>query len=224
MTDAAISIHDVMPTTLGEVADILGVLEAEAAGPVQLLVVPGLPWTGEGIDQLRAWQLAGHELVGHGWQHRVDQINGLSHRLHSLFLSRNVAEHLALDEDGIADLIARCHAWFATNDLAAPDYYVPPAWAMGRISRGRLAQLPFRRYEVFSGVIDGESGRLDYSPLAGFEADTLLRAAVLKVWNGSNVILSGTLHRPLRISIHPFDLTYALSNDLKQLVRRFTAP
>ncbi|WP_206054911.1 hypothetical protein [Nitrosococcus wardiae] len=92
-------------------------------------------------------------IAGHGWSHRVERIGGLRHCLHSLLLSRKAGEHLALeDEDNdIAHLIARCHAWFQDHRLGSPDLYVPPAWAMGRLKWERLRSFPFRYYEVFGG-------------------------------------------------------------------------
>lgn len=217
---AIVSIHDVMPETMPQVGALLTLLQAHRLGPVDLLVVPGLDWSDAQIATLAQWQRAGHRLAGHGWRHRADRMTGIGHRLHGLVLSRNVAEHLALDADGIAALVTRCHGWFAAHDLPAPALYVPPAWAMGALPRHRLRTLPFRRYEVFSGLIEAETGRRRLLPVVGFEADTAGRAVALGVWNALNVGHARAWGTPLRVAIHPFDLSYRLAADLRRLLPR----
>lgn len=215
----AISIHDVMPSTLSEVATIIGMLkEAKGMAPASLLVVPGRRWAAGDIRMLRRWQDAGHELVGHGWTHRAHAIRGLRHRIHSAVLSRDAAEHLALDPGEIFNLIARCHAWFAENNLAPPRRYVPPAWALGSIPRTRLRALPFRTYEVLAGELDAGTGRMALMPLMGFEADTRMRATALRIWNRCNQACAPRIRAPLRVAIHPKDLQLRLGDDLRALI------
>ena len=164
-----VSIHDVMPETLDKVDDILQRLAGTVTltpGTVTLLVVPGRDWSADDIAVLRRWADAGHELAGHGWVHEVEHIRGIRHRLHSLFISRNVAEHLALDARGICRLVEDCHGWFVRKGLPAPTMYVPPAWAMGRIGTDDLEKLPFRYYETLSGIYDAEAGMVVNTALA----------------------------------------------------------
>jgi predicted deacetylase len=213
-----VSVHDVMPATLDAVETILTELEAAGIAPVTLLVIPGADWQTDTIDRLRALQARGYELAGHGWRHHVDRITGLAHRVHAGLISRNVAEHLAQDADGIQDLIARCHDWFLTHDLGAPRLYCPPAWAMGDIPRNRLTALPFKEYELFAGVLCASTGRLKPIPLLGYEADTPTRAPVIRVWNRLNRWLA--VHMGwVRIGIHPFDLRLRLAADLRRDLR-----
>jgi len=216
---ALVSVHDLMPETLPAVLEVLTFLERHACPPVTLLVVPGGAWSRPQLDTLRALARQGHALAGHGWRHRIARLGGPGHWLHSRLISRNVAEHLALDEDGIAQLIGRCFDWFADAGLDTPTLYVPPAWAMGRIARARLAALPFRYYEVLSGVYDADEGRFRRLPLLGYEADTGLRASVLRLSNAANRALAGD--RPIRIAIHPLDLGLHLSDDLALDLRRY---
>lgn len=217
---ALVSVHDVMPETLVRVQHILGLCAAINPGPVTLLVVPGRAWDASGIARLHAWQAQGHRLAGHGWGHRVEHYGGLGHRLHGLLISRRVAEHLALDADGIARLIRRCHAWFADQGLGSPDLYVPPAWALGSIPPRNLARLPFTRYEVLTGVREAASARLRPLPLLGYEADTPARAPLIRLWNGLNRRLAKGQGR-LRIAIHPRDPELALGSDLARDLRRY---
>ena len=209
-----VSIHDVMPSTFGEVEALLVELDRQGAHPCTLLVVPGLRWSSLQIDMLRHWVGLGHTLAGHGWVHQCTAVRSFSHRLHACFFSRNVAEHLALNATGIAELVQRCHDWFSAVGLQAPMLYVPPAWAMGSIPSQRLQSLPFRYYETFTGVYDAGRDVFHRMPLVAFEADRWWRVPVMRTWNR----LSDVVHRrtglPLRVSIHPFDACLPMRRDL----------
>ncbi len=216
-TGVLFSVHDVMPHTLDRVSGILAGLEAAGAGSASLLVVPGTGWTGETLDRLHGFLARGHTLAGHGWYHRCSRIRGLKHRLHSALISRDVAEHLALDAAGIEALIRRCGEWFPRHGLPQPDTYVPPAWAMGAIPAERLYGLGFRYFEALTGVFDAGTGRFRRLPLAGFEADTSLRALTLRALNRLALAMAGP-GRPLRLAIHPRDPELLLAGDLERLV------
>ena len=148
-----------MPDTLGSVEHIVSELANRGLCTVTLLVVPGSGWTPDSLRQLRKLAESGAEFAGHGWQHVVDDIRGLRHRAHSLLISRDVAEHLALSRSQIRSLITRCFEWFAANDLPQPALYVPPAWAMGPIGKDDLDRLPFGRYETLAGIYRSASRR-----------------------------------------------------------------
>ncbi|MGS2742242.1 polysaccharide deacetylase family protein [Halomonas sp. LS-001] len=212
--NALISIHDVMPETLDRVRWLIGQLQENGHRAITLLVVPGRNWTAEDIRQLAAWSAEGIELAAHGWHHRAKHVRGIRHRLHSALISRDVAEHLALDADGIVALMCRSAAWFTQQGLPAPTSYVPPAWALGTLPRSRWQALPYRRIEVTRGILDTASGQLDALPLVGFEADTRLRANFLRVWNRFQARQAKRQHRPLRIGIHPHDGDLKLADDL----------
>jgi predicted deacetylase len=211
---AIVSIHDVSPATLPSVTALLEELRPQGCPRVTLLVIPGAEWSDRSLATLHDLQLAGHELAGHGWIHRQVDRRTLRHRLHSAFFSRTAAEHLSRPPADIADLIMRCHRWFGEHELGSPRLYVPPAWAMGRISRSDLEALPFRMYEYLFGVYDAELGVFQRLPLIGFEADTTFRALALKILNSVNWHLAKMLGRPLRVAIHPYDLRLRLAGDL----------
>ena len=210
-----ISIHDVMPETLDRVATILGYLgDAGVTGGATLLVVPGKDWSDDDISRLRNWAGNGHELAGHGWTHEASRISGFRHWLHSRLISRNVAEHLALDEAGIRQLVADCHAWFGKRALPPPSLYVPPAWAMGPIDLASLQELPFRYYETLSGTYDADADQFVRTPLLGFEADTRFRAMSLRLFNLINRGIA-RLRGQVRLAIHPRDFELLLASDLQ---------
>ncbi|WP_196157424.1 polysaccharide deacetylase family protein [Reinekea sp. G2M2-21] len=211
---ALISIHDVMPYTLSRVQGILeGLLVEVPTDHVMLLVVPGLPWSEPQIGVLKSWQQQGFVIAGHGWQHRVRKTTTWFHRLHSALVSRQAAEHLSLSEDELVRLMTANYQWFIRHDFKAPHFYVPPAWAMGSISRQALRRLPFSGYETTTGWISNTTGRRRRLPLLGFEADTAVRAFCLWLWNRVNRRLARK-NRPVRVAIHPFDDEFRLARQL----------
>ncbi|MDT8438528.1 MAG: polysaccharide deacetylase family protein [Wenzhouxiangellaceae bacterium] len=215
-----VSIHDVMPTTLTAVEDIFNRLLDAGLQPVTLLVVPGTGWTANDLDRLRALVAAGAELAGHGWVHAVRHVRGLRHRLHAALISRRAAEHLALATNEIMALMRANHAWFGAHGLPDPSLYVPPAWAMGNVSPAGLRELPFARHETLLGVREAASGRFRALPMAGFEADTQLRAAFVAPFNLLNRRLAHASDRPLRLGIHPHDFELKLAASLADWIAR----
>lgn len=215
---ATVSIHDVMPHTLDGIHALAGLIPDQQKPKVLLLVVPGVEWSSEQIATLKQLCEKGFSLAGHGWQHRAPCIRGPYHRLHSLFVSRKVAEHLSYSRKELNDMLCRNYDWFAQKKLPAPKTYVPPAWAMGQLKYNDLKALPFRYYENTRGLYDSLTGNYRRLPLAGFEADTRLREFFLRPWNALNHWLASET-KPLRISLHPYDLEYRLGQQLRQFIK-----
>lgn len=215
---ALVSIHDVMPDTRPQVTGMLERLSLPAE-VVTLLVVPGKHWSSDDLDWLRRLQQAGHPLAGHGWSHRCQPPVTLYHQLHSALLSRQVAEHLSFTGEGIVQLVQRSHRWFAEQGLAVSSLYVPPAWALGKVSKAQCAELPFEQVEVLGGLLNTRNGALTRLPLVGFEADTVMRALFLAVFNRMNVNRARKQSLPLRIGLHPFDFSWRLSSQIDELLK-----
>lgn len=210
---ALVSVHDVAPDNLDAIDRVIDALGRLPASRVSLLVIPGRPWDEPALARLMAWQRAGYRLAGHGWHHNAPVYGGWYHRLHGLVLSRRVAEHLALDERAIVELMCRTHAWFAEHGLAPPDLYVPPAWALGRVSPPALRMTPFAYVEDTLRLWRVADGRCRHLALAGFEADRAWRAAALSLWNGLNRRMAGSA--PIRLAIHPHDPQLRLGRQLR---------
>jgi len=215
---ATVSIHDVMPHTLANVCALAELIPEQEKLKVLLLVVPGLEWLPESIDTLKKLCDKGFILAGHGWQHRTPHIRSFYHYLHSLLISRQAAEHLSYSREELNDILQRNFKWFEQQALPAPTTYVPPAWAMGKLTRDDFKALPFRYYETTQGLYDSETDNYKRLPLSGFEADTWLRASFLRPWNSLNRRLA-SVAKPLRISLHPYDLDYRLSQQLRQFIK-----
>ncbi len=223
---AFISLHDVMPESFADVEDVLMRLEGYGIPPITLLVVPGKPWKEAHMEKLREWSSMGYRLAAHGWIHEARNIRNLYHRLHSWLISRNVAEHLEWDPQDIPKNMAKSVAWFPENGLPVPDFYVPPAWALGKVRfPDALAEMdleascPFPAHvEVLGGIIETGNGTYHPLPLVGFEADTWFREHFVRWWNRMQLNRSRKTRRPVRIGLHPFDFNLRLSRDLETLL------
>ncbi len=209
-----LSIHDVAPHSLEQTQRLLDTCSAQGIEQLMLLVIPGLDWSDRDLEQLHAWVRQGHLLAGHGWLHRIERIRNLGHRLHSLLLSRDVAEHLERPPEELPAFMLQNYDWFARQELPSPRHYVPPAWALGRISAQALEQLPFQSVEATTGIYFRGSG-WKRMPVTGYEADTALRQMLLRMSNALAWFLSSP-KRPLRISLHPYDLDLRLQSDILQ--------
>ena len=212
---AVVSIHDVMPSTISDVGSLIELCHRHGIDKLTILVVPGCHWRSADLDQLRGWMSMGCELAGHGWVHRCRSIRGWKHRVHSLLLSRDVAEHLSLSENGIVRLINNCAQWFRLNGFGCPELYVPPAWALGRVGPSKLRTLPFSMIETLSGVRTVGRQSRQHLPLLGFEADTWLRAFSLRAFNRMNRFTAPFRTAPIRVAIHPRDHHLRLNQDLE---------
>lgn len=211
---ALVSIHDVMPHTLPLVQQCIDVCRQQGIQAIYLLVVPGVEWSDQQLRKLRRWSADGMILTGHGWFHQASRISSVYHHVHAATISRNVAEHLSLDEDQIIVLMKMCYRWFRLNDLPSPALYVPPAWALGSVSMAKVATTNFEYVETLRGVYHLPSRQWLAGPLVGYEADTLYRAAALTLWNGFNRRMAGVAGIG-RIAIHPSDLNFRLRHHLR---------
>jgi hypothetical protein len=223
---ALLSLHDVMPETLDRVEEILRLLRENRLSPCTLLVVPGKDWSETDLARLHAWTEEGWPLAAHGWKHKADRIQGGYHRFHSMVLSRDVAEHLERDSKGILALMTSSGQWFLENGFPRPALYVPPAWALGFLRGPDRSAVPFPMVETLSGVIrfSGPQQRQRRLPLCGYEADTPARALFLRCFNASQRLLARSSGRPLRISIHPDDLSLHLGERLRRDLQRSLLP
>lgn len=185
---------------------------------ISILIVPEGRWADGDLACLRSWEQSGHLLGAHGWSHRSGPPRGAYHRLHSALFSRDVAEHLGRPAAEIGDLVERGQRWFESVGLQAPELYVPPAWALGALPLSAFHGTPVRWVETLTGVYDVRRRQFHRVPLAGFEADTRLRASLLRLSNAVNRALASTFSRPLRVAVHPNDLRLLLAPELRALI------
>lgn len=158
-----------MPHTMNKVNEIIHRLDKRLKTNLILLVVPGCRWSDNEIAKLKQYQDEGIYLAGHGWHHRAIKVNSFYHRLHSLLISRKAAEHLSLPSIEIFQLIENCYQWFIDKGFKSPELYVPPAWAMGRITLQHLSRSSFRYFENTTGLIDSSGEEKKCCPWLGLK-------------------------------------------------------
>ena len=218
---AIISIHDCMPETMDKIQSILKWLKERNIPPVTLLVVPGKNWTENHLSLLQEYVQEGHTLAAHGWHHHT-QPKKILHRIHSLILSKEVAEHLDLNQQGIFKLLNKSYQWFIQKKLPPPTLYVPPAWALGAINKKTLSKTLYKQIEVTRGLIhlnSNKKAQLQILPLTGYEADSPFRVRFLSKWNQLQQNQAQIKSLPLRISIHPNDLDLPIAWQLNQQIK-----
>ena len=211
--DILISIHDVMPSNLSKIDKIITNLNNNHnIKQITLLIVPGLKWNENQISKLNNLAKQGHELAGHGWIHKTNQINTLYHKCHSKLISRDVAEHLSMNKEDILRLLENCYNWFKSSNLPIPNLYVPPAWAIGNLNNNDFKKTKFKMFETLNGIYFKD--KFYNLPLLGYEADTLFRKTAVRISNFSNKLISKLLNLPIRLSIHPNDFELLVAKDL----------
>lgn len=218
-TKSLVSIHDVMPHNLSKIDYCLAQLKSNQIGHCYLLVVPGLEWDECSLARLRQYVAEGHTLVAHGWVHKAANISTTYHRLHSLLISKDVAEHLCWSKLETISNMQRSRSWFSDNQLPVPDFYVPPAWALGKLSMEDLMNTGFRYVETTTGVFDLTAQKKYLLPLVGYEARSLFNSMALRASNACNWGLSKFFRsRVLRVAIHPDDFELDLSKSLQNML------
>ncbi len=224
---ALLSVHDITPETIPRLTEMVDIFDDLDICNVSLLLIPVSTWEPDQISYIKRLGKKGYQLAGHGWRHHCFGAKDTFHRIHAALFSRNAAEHYSCKTPKeIKKIIKQCYRWFKTEGLGCPRYYVAPAWAMGKIVTTELRGLPFRWYEFLSGVYDSRTDRFYRIPLMGFEADTVLRALFLKIFNYLNYRIALIWKRPYRIAIHPNDFNLKLKSDLLALLasqKRFAA-
>lgn len=216
-----ISIHDVCPSNLDRIHEIINRLSSKHnITKVTLLIIPGLTWSEEQINILKDWQSINKiELAAHGWLHQSTSSKNMFHRLHSKLVSNGCAEHLSKSKSEVIEIMTNSFNWFQENGLESPTLYVPPAWALGDVNKKDLESLPFNEVEVISGVFI--NSRFNFIPMIGFETKTYFRCFMVKILNGLNYMLYN-LFGKIRISIHPDDFDLLLKKDIDKYLSEVT--
>src|SRR5262245_45449890 len=146
------SLHDMQPSTLGRGRAILDRLAAAGIRDVAVLIVPGAEaWDDASLATLHELSREGYPLVAHGWSHHAPSPRTAFERAHSAVISQDAAEHFGKEAHVILDLMRQSHAWFGKHGLQPPSFYVPPAWAMGRLPLKRLGESSFDFVETLGG-------------------------------------------------------------------------
>ena len=207
-----ISIHDVAPHNLGDIENIIQILINQFyINKICILVIPGLNWKKHQIQKLRSWQNDCIEIAAHGWNHQAEPTKSFYHKIHSVIMSDNCAEHLSKDKKTIFNIMKNSYDWFIINGFQKPRLYVPPAWALGKIKTQDLSQFNFTHFECTTGVIYNKKYR--FVPLLGFEERTIIKSLVRRFFNFLNYFMA-YFTGIIRIAIHPDDFNLYLKKDV----------
>jgi predicted deacetylase len=203
MSVVVISLHDVAPATLEQSRAWLGHVEARGLRAT-LLVVPG-PWRDERLDGdpafaewLHAARRDGHELSLHGWEHRgvtVPRSVALSptltagRRLYGRIAARGCGEFHELGRVEAKQRLRMGRAALAGLGIETVGF-TPPGWL---ISRGSVHDL---QRETTLRI-----------PAVSHRPGSAIAAPAAKVTQGfvAHRVRTG---RPVRIALHPDDLTH----------------
>lgn len=204
-----VSIHDVAPATWQLCERLLAAVNAVAAVPLTLLVVPAyhgdsrdMPWFDRALERRLA---LGDELALHGYTH-LDQGPppcGLRQRYARRIYTKGEGEFAALPAQEAACRLAQGMRWFARRGWPLQGF-VPPAWLLGdggwRALRasGLLYTTTWRHFHFLHDAAPLQAPSLVYSSRNGW-GSALSRLAVS--WAGI-----GQRDAPLaRLSLHPRD-------------------
>jgi len=210
-----VAVHDVAPSTLGEVRWLLSRLDDAGVSRRVLKVIPAELGTDTSrtadLERLaRAEAAAGSEIVLHGWTHRsAGRYGGAAiDRLRARLFAGNAAEFLSI---GPPEMRARLDAgrlWLERLGLE-PGGFCPPAWLAGPGLTAAVRAAGFRYVVTLRGLrilrpTPGRGARLDL-PASGYMGAGPAQEVLLRV--GAAVLfrpLASLLHAPAaRIYLHP---------------------
>ncbi len=207
----AVSVHDVSPATWEAADAMLRDLAAAGAGVASLLVVPDHHHRGA-VDKdatflswLRDRQVAGHEVVLHGFYHLREQ------RAESGWRQRLVTEHYTAGEGEFYDLDyaeARRRLRSGRDMLEALGFdvrgFIAPAWLLGAEAERAAKDEGFCYTTRLGGFLDLRSGAWTASQSLVYSVRSGWRRAASLGWNAW--LASRLRANPLaRLGLHPPD-------------------
>ena len=209
-----ISIHDASPQNLSNIEKNIFTLKNKfQISKICLLVIPGLDWNQKQINKLKLWQKNGIQIAAHGWKHTAQSKKTLYHKIHSVIISNNCAEHLSKNKQEILTIINDSYNWFISNGFQKPILYVPPAWALGKIKKDDVNRTKFTHFECTTGILHKQ--KYYFLPLLGFEEKTYLGSKIRQFFNYLNFFFAYFIG-VIRIAIHPNDFNLQLKDDIEK--------
>jgi predicted deacetylase len=206
-----VAVHDVAPSTLGEVRWLLARLDDAGIRPRVIKVVPGeLGASDEARDELaglvRAEAAAGTEIVLHGWTHRAAMAyrGGVLDRLRARLFAGDAAEFLALEVAEMRERLDHGRQWLAEVGVEAAGFCAP-AWLWAPELPPLAREAGFRYLVGLRGLVDLGSGRLISAAPAGYmgtgmAGEAAWRLGEIAIWRPLTALRGG---RVRRYFLHP---------------------
>lgn len=217
-----VAIHDVAPSTLGQVEWLLERLDALGVTRRVLKVVPAEPRDLDPaplVALLRRETASGAEIVLHGWSHQVHgALRGpLVDRLRARAFAPGAAEFLSLGDEQAAERVAAGRERLAAWGVRA-DGFCAPAWMATPSLPAILRGAGFRYLVTLRGLRDLRRGRWTTLPPRGYLGAGVAQERLVRL--GTSV-----LSRPLRLLLrapHRFFLHPQSAGDSPDCVRVLT--
>jgi uncharacterized protein len=222
-----VSLHDVAPSTFALIRQQVEELAALGVNQTSLLVIPyhhGIKKL-EDDSALCSWlfkqQELGHEMVLHGWEHRIPNSKGTSNAstwfYENLYTSRE-AEFLNLNRQEASQLIGEGLDMFRKLGLK-PEGFIAPAWLMNPDVEHAAREHKLLYTNTISELIQLPTNRRVRTRSCVWSTRAGWRRGCSLIWNR---FLFQKLQSadPLRISLHPNDLHYpAIWSQIRDLIR-----
>ena len=219
-----VAVHDVAPSTLGEVEWLLERLDALGVDRRVLKVIPAEPGAADEsrfVDLLRREAANGSEVVLHGWTHRADgRLRGsAADRLRASLFAGGASELLTLSDDELRRSVTAGRAWLEGHGLAAAGY-CPPGWLATDALLPALRDAGFRYLVTLRGLRDLRRRRTTTLPPRGYMGAGALQEGLVRV---SGMVLSRPLRALLRAPVHRFFLHPQGASESDDCARVLTA-
>ncbi len=204
-----VAIHDVAPSTLGEVRYLLGALDDLGVRPRVLKVIPNA----DGRDDVRANPAllrliaaevaAGSEVLLHGYTHRAAApLRGpWPARARARLFAGTAAEYLSLDAEEMRSRLIAGRQMLRESGCD-PHGFCAPCWLAPPELPRLLRETGFSYYVTMATLLDLETGRRVPTPWLGYMgADTWQERLV---GLGGRAIMSAARAMPLvKVFLHP---------------------
>lgn len=204
-----VAIHDVAPSTLGEVRYLLDALDDIGVRRRVLKVVPNA----DGRDDVRRYPdvvrlltaeaAAGSEILLHGYTHRADgpPRGSWPTRLRVQLFARAAAEFATLDPAAMMERL--CDGRGILRDCALdPRGFCAPGWLATSELPSLLRRCGFAYYVTMMALLDLATGRRVLTPWLGYMGAGWAQEAMLGL--GAAICTSASPHLPVvKVFLHP---------------------
>lgn len=209
-----VSLHDVAPPTRETAEQIIHHLHRHGVNVCSLLVVPDYHHSGRSMDDqkfvgwLRELEVAGHEIVIHGYFHErpVKPRETLRTRLLTQSYTSGEGEFYDLDYEEALGRIKRAQEEFTAAGLQ-PRGFIAPAWLLSAEAERAATDAEMEYTTRLTNITDLRSGQVFPARSLVYSVRSGWRRTASLAWNGALAALQSS-NSLVRLSIHPPDLAH----------------